>query len=369
MNLLGGEIMKILQVSHHSYTQTARGGGVLEYVRNISERLAKRHDVTVYATNPRRDLPRCEVINEVRVERFRRWAPNRAYFFSFEMLLRLRKAEFDVVHGHCYQAFPMHFSVLAKRKKFVVSTHFHGVGHSVFRNSLIRLFRPFGEETLRVADKVVAVSEYEKSLLSDQFRLGSSKVVVIPCGVDFGEFEGLKKRKRGFRSVLYVGRLESYKGVQFLIEVLPRLDDDIVLEIVGKGVLRPVLEKRARKLNVLGKVKFYQDLSRRELLQKFVDADVFLLPSRYEAYSMAVAEALVAGTPCIVGNASALKEWIDNRTCFGLDFPISMVNLSKLIEFVLDNRIHKEVVSKKWIGRKIVDWNDVVKKLEDVYCH
>jgi glycosyltransferase involved in cell wall biosynthesis len=357
--------MKILQVFPHSYTSMTKGGGILEYVRNISERLGKKHDVTVYATNPGRSFSRYETINGVRVERFRRFAPNRSYFFSWEMLLRLRKSEFDIVHGHCYQGFPLHFSVLAKRKKFVASTHFHGVGHSVFRNSLIRLLRPFGKRTLRKADRIVAVSEYEKSLLCGQFELDPSKIVVIPCGVDFSEFRGLKKRKHPFRSILYVGRLEGYKGAQFLVEVLPRLDEDVVLNIVGRGVLRPILEKRARELNVLDRVKFYQNLPRRDLLQKFVDADVFVLLSRYEAYSMAVAEALVAGTPCIVANVSALKEWIDGKHCFGTEYPIDIGGLARLIDEVIECR--DRINGTKQMTEKIKDWDDVVEQLERVY--
>jgi glycosyltransferase involved in cell wall biosynthesis len=357
--------VRILQVYMGPYLAD-RGGGVSVYVRNISERLATRHDVTVFATNPG-GLPSFEVVNGVKVERFKRCAPGGAYFLSLEMLLELRKAEFDVVHGHCYHAFPLHFSALAKRKRFVVSTHFHGVGHSVFRDSLIRLFKPFGRRTIRAADKIVAVSEYEKNLLCGQFGLDPDKVVVIPCGVDFGEFEGLRRRKRGFRSVLYVGNLVGYKGVQFLIEVLPRLPRDVVLEIVGKGVLKPFLEKRVRELGVSGRVRFFENLPRRELLQMFVDADVFVLLSRYEAYSMAVAEALVAGTPCIVANASALSEWIDNRTCFGVTYPIRLDELTEITDWVLDDGINGEVASNKWIGGKILDWGDVVRRLENLY--
>jgi len=355
--------VRILQVYMGPYLAD-RGGGVSVYVRNISERLARRHDVTVFATNPG-DFPRFEVVNGVKVERFRRYAPSGAYFFSLDMLLKLRKAEFDVVHGHCYHAFPLHFSTLAKRKRFVVSTHFHGVGHSVFRDSLIRLFKPFGRRTIRAADKIVAVSEYEKNLLCGQFGLDPDKVVVIPCGVDFREFEGLKRRKRGFRSVLYVGNLVGYKGVQFLIEVLPKLDDDIFLEIVGEGSMRYALEERVKKLNVLDRVRFFQNLPRRKLLQKFVDADVFVLPSRYEAYSIVVAEALAAGTPCIVANTSALIEWVDGKYCFGLDYPIEVDSLAQLIDRVIDCR--EKIDETNFRTGKIKDWNDVVMQLERIY--
>lgn len=357
--------MRILQVYMGPYLPD-RGGGVSVYVRNISERLAKRHDVTVFATNPG-GLPRFEMVNGVKVERFRRLAPGRAYFFSLDMLLRLKRAQFDVVHGHCYHAFPMHFSALAKCKRFVVSTHFHGVGHSAFRNSLIRLFKPFGARTIRKADRIVAVSEYEKFLLVRQFRVDPTKVVVIPCGVDFREFKGLKRRRRGFRSILYVGNLVNYKGVGFLVEVLPLLPKDVILEIVGRGPLKPFLVKRAKELGVSGRVRFYQDLPRRELLQMFVDADVFVLLSRYEAYSMAVAEALVAGTPCIVANTSALSEWIDNKICFGINYPIRLNELATTIYRVLNSKTRSNFLLSRRISSRILDWNNIVKLLEKLY--
>jgi len=358
--------MRILQVYMGPYLAD-RGGGVSVYIRNISERLVKRgHDVTVFATNTG-DLPNYEIVNGVKVERFRCFAPGRAYFFSWDMLLRLMDVEFDVVHGHCYHAFPMHFAALAKCKRFVISTHFHGVGHSVFRDSLIKLLKPFGERTLEKADKIVAVSEYEKNLVVRQFELDSEKIVVIPAGVDLSEFEGLKRSERGFRSILYVGNLVDYKGVHYLVEVLPLLSSDIVLEIVGKGPLKPFLEKRARELGVFGRVRFYQDLPRQELLQKFAQANVFVLPSRYEAYSIVIAEALMARTPCIVNNTSALKEWCDEETCFSFDSFVDINKLAKFIEYILENKPSKDSAFKKWLRRKILDWEDVVERLEYVY--
>jgi len=103
--------MEILQVFPFSYDAVE---GVSEHVKNISERLARRHNVTVYATNPGSSLPRYELSNGVKVERFRRYTPNDAFFFSWEMLLKLGKVKFDVVHAHGYHFFPMHFSALTK---------------------------------------------------------------------------------------------------------------------------------------------------------------------------------------------------------------------------------------------------------------
>jgi len=231
---------------------------------------------------------------------------------------------------------------------------------------LIRLSKSFGELTLKKADNVIAVSEYERFLITQLFRINPEKVVVIPNGVDFSEFSGLAKRNHDFKSILYVGYLGSYKGVQHLIEVLPRLRNDVVLEIVGRGPLKPYLERRAKELKVYDKVRFYHDLPRRELLQKYADADVFALLSKYEAYSLVIAEALVAGTPCIVTKTSALNEWVDNNTCLGVDFPINLKDLSSQIEFALDKKVDRETM-KKWFGTKILDWKQVTERLEKIY--
>jgi len=340
-------------------------GGIAECINNVARVLAQRHEVTVYGINPK-GLPRTQKIDGVIVERFKHFAPSGAYYFSVELPLKLLRSRFDVVHGHGYHSFPLHFCTLAKCRKFVAQTHFHGHGHTPFRDSLLKLLKSFGRRTLRKADKIIAVSEFEKSLLQKTLKLNPSKIVVIPNGVNLKEFSGLKRRKRGFRSILYVGTLRSYKGPQYLVEVLPRLDEDVILEIVGNGPLRERLELRAKKLNVSERVRFFHDLPRRELLQKYADADVFVLLSRYEAYSLVIAEALTVGKPCIVTRTSALTEWIDGETCFGVDFPVDIAELAKTIQHVL-NANPKVGNPKKWIGTKILDWKDVARRLEDVY--
>lgn len=355
--------MKILQVCNDPYRET---GGVVMHVRNISERLAKKHDVTVYATNRGLKFPMYEVINGVNVERFNCYAPGEAYYFSVDMLLRLRKVKFNVVHAHNYHAFPFHFAVEAKRDKLIATPHFHGVGHTTFRNSLLKLLKIPAKRVFKEANAIIAVSEYEKSLLQKEFHLGADRIEVIPNGVDYFEFSGLKKHDLGYKPLLYVGYLIGFKGAQYLVEVLPKLEKDVVLEIVGRGPMRPLMEKRARDLGVFDRVRFYQDLSRRELLQKFADADALALLSAHEAYSIVVAEALTAGTPCIVANASALEEWIDNESCFGVDLPINLNDLAKVTNYVLKNGVDKGALMK-WQGTKIFDWNEVTARLETLY--
>lgn len=357
--------MKILQVCPGAYVSGR--GGVSEHVIRISEGLAKRgHDVTVFATNPR-DLAWFEVINGVKVRRFKRVAPNGAYFFSPSMFWALTRAKgFDVVHAHNYHAFPFHAAAFAKRRLFIVSPSFHGAGHTSFRDCVIKVLKPIGKQTLNKADQILAASEFERFLICQKFGFKPREIVVIPRGINFSEFKNLERHKTRSRSVLFVGRLINYKGVQFLVEALPKLPDDVTLKIVGEGPLRSSLEDRAKQLGVLNRVRFYQNLKRRELLQLYVNSDVFVLLSRYEAYSKVIAEALTAGTPCIVANISALREWVDNESCFGIDYPISVEKLAELIGKIIEGNFNRDL-AKKWMGTKIIDWSDVVSRLEEVY--
>ena len=287
--------MEILQVCPKYYPSI---GGVEEHVKNISERLAKEHEVTVFTCDPSGKLPREEEINSVHVKRFKSFSPSDAYHISFEMAKELKKSEFDVVHGHSYHALPLYFSRNAKAKKMVVTPHYHRSGHTLVRNLFIKLYKPLGKRIFDRADKIVAVSKYEKSLLLEDFGMNEDKVTVIPNGVDLTEFSSLEGMRRNNNIILHIGRLEEYKGVHHIIQALPLLDKKFCLEIVGKGPYKAKLMALVDKLGLNDRVKFYEDLPRQELLKMYARAGVFILLSQHEAFSIVVAEALaVAGRP------------------------------------------------------------------------
>ena len=155
-----------------------------------------------------------------------------------------------------------------------------------------------------------------------------------------------------------MGRIDKLKGVDYLIRTLPKIDDNILLKIVGKGTYKKKLINLVKKLGLNNRVIFDQNLSRKNLLNEYIDADLFVLLSKYEAFGISVAEALASKTPCIVANSSALHEWIDNENCYGVKFPININELGKLIN---------EVIGKEVQRVKLLDWDDVVEELIKVY--
>ncbi len=347
--------MKILQVCPKYYPVI---GGVEEHVKNISERLAKEHDVTVFACDPSGKLPREEKINGVLVKRFNSFSPGDAYHISLEMARELKKSEFDIVHGHSYHALPLYFARNARAKKFMVTPHYHGHGHTPIRNLFIKLYKPLGKRIFDRADKIIAVSNYEKQQLLNDFTMDENKIRVIPNGINLTEFVDLKAIPKELRTILYVGRLEEYKGVQYIIQTLPLLDKNFCLGIVGKGPYKANLKTLIDKLRLSDRIRFYQDLPRQELLKMYAKAGVFVLLSQHEAFSIVIAEALASKTPCIVSNASALSEWIDNENCFGIDYPMNNAKLAELIN---------KVVGKNVGDVKLWDWDEVTQKVARLY--
>jgi glycosyltransferase involved in cell wall biosynthesis len=98
--------------------------------------------------------------------------------------------------------------------------------------------------------------------------------------------------------VLAVARLEAQKGLDVLLEAVALLaSEEVRVLIVGGGSERDRLERQAQALGLSDRVMF---LGPREDVPTLLrTADVFVLPSRYEATPIALLEAMAAGLPCV----------------------------------------------------------------------
>ena len=337
-------------------------GGVETHVQEISERLVLRGiEVDVLTTDPEGKLPKTEIINGVNVKRFRSWAPSDSYYFSFELPEYIKKyaSEYNLIHSHSYHALPSLYAAMNRASTPLIFTpHYHGKGHTWFRDLLHLPYKLIGGGIFNEAIQIIAVSEWEKKLLLESFNIDEKVVEVIPNGVNKREFLGLKRSICKSRNILSVGRLEQYKGMQYLLKVLPSLDEDVRLTVIGKGVFRVQLEKMIRDLAIGGRVNLIDYLDRKSLVQMYSDADLFVLLSEDEAYGITVAEALTAGTPCIVADASALTEWIDGKTCLGVGLPVNLITLKAEIEAMMGVRVQRS---------SILDWEDITDKLLSIY--
>jgi len=348
--------MRIAQICHRFYPEY---GGIETHVQAISEELVKRHhDVTVVTTDSTGRLPRRSSTKSVKIIRHRSFAPGGAYYFSPSLILRPFEKEFDVIHTHGYHtSIPLQTVMSGWDDPLVLTTHFKGSSHSSFRRGLSFFYRPLMSVVMRKAEVIVCVSERERDNLKAMFPKSKSKFRVIPNGVNIAQFNVLRSSKRNRNVILCVGRLERYKGIQYLIRCLEHLPLHFSLRIVGEGKYGEELRRLVSKLRIEDRVVFRSNISNSELTWEYANAGIFALLSKYEAFGVSVAEALASGLPCVVADSQALSEWIQYDGCEGIAYPIDIRELARKIQ----------TMSGKTFNNKIVSWKEVVDQLEQVY--
>ncbi len=186
---------------------------------------------------------------------------------------------------------------------------------------------PFGSAALRRVeaalarwtDAIVCLTEAERE---DHLKLGVGRpeqFEVIHSGVDLSRFRTpavppeVKRRELGLpdraRIVGCVARLVPVKGVQVLLEAVPRIREQVpeaVVVFVGDGELRPELERRARELGVDSAVRFLG--LRRDVAELVSLFEVAVQPSLNEGMGKAAVEALAAGKPVVASAVSGLVD-------------------------------------------------------------
>jgi glycosyltransferase involved in cell wall biosynthesis len=357
--------IKIAQVCHRYHPFL---GGVETHVEEISKRLASEgFKIEVLTVDTSGMLESERVYQGVSIKRFKSLSPrsiSEVYYPSLTLwqYLRNNSYKYDVIHAHNYHALPSLYAASTKSiNNFVFTPHYHGAGGSAFRNLLHIPYRLLGQRIFDKADKIICVSNYEKYLVN-KLDVDEKKIVVIPNGLNLDQYKGLQRNKRDFKSILYVGRIEKYKGIQFILEAVANLDENIIAEIVGIGPYKSELMKLATAMGIGKRVRFYDNLPRKQLLEKYIDAEIFIMLSIRESYGITVAEALSLGTPCIVSNYSALREWVDGRNCFGIDYP---PDINKLVELI--KKVSGRTVDHMCTQKRTPSWDYVTEKIIKIY--
>lgn len=148
-----------------------------------------------------------------------------------------------------------------------------------------KIFRWLRRRVLHRAEKVFAVST-PTAELARKLGLPQERVQVVPNGTDFQRFHPARREVRSAgKKLLTVCRLVPHKGIDTVIEALPRLRESIPevhYQIGGEGPDRPRLEALARRLGVEDRVEFLGRVPDSELVELYNSCDLFVLATRPE---------------------------------------------------------------------------------------
>jgi glycosyltransferase involved in cell wall biosynthesis len=138
---------------------------------------------------------------------------------------------------------------------------------------------------------------------------------MIDRGVEEAERDGIKESLniKGKKVVGVVGRLRHEKGHAILLESMEKVIEemsDTVLVVVGDGPDRAHLVEMANKFGINGHVKWLGQKEHEEVFRLYSIMDVVVVPSLFEGFGLAAAEAMAAGRGVIASNVDGLAEMI-----------------------------------------------------------
>jgi glycosyltransferase involved in cell wall biosynthesis len=213
---------------------------------------------------------------------------------------------------------------------------------------------------LRRSNVCIAVSNYTAGLLQKNGVL-PSKVHVSGNGVDIDLIERSEAPEKQYDGI-FVGRVAREKGVFDLLEVWKHLIIDNLgskLVIVGTGPDFLGLKRLTESSNLASHVMIRGSCNNNELYSLMKASRIFVFPSMFEGWGLAVAEALACGLPVVCYDIPALREIFGK--CKSIFFiPIRDIErFAATVEKILEeNRFHElAVTSKEFV--KVFSWEKV----------
>ncbi|MFA5312038.1 MAG: glycosyltransferase family 4 protein [Methanomassiliicoccales archaeon] len=283
-------------------------GGIEHRIHNISKRLAAKHELFVLTSQLENTLPR-ERMDGYEVVRL----PSK-YFGSYNppyvktpgLSKALNELRPDVVDFH-YRWAPT-YNRLARefdgRKVFTFhNTYGEGVGITRVSSLMNDLL---WKRHLKKFEKVICISEFIKKDLASR-GLDHERLVTIPNGVDMPDGH-IDRTEENF--ILFVGRLVGTKGLPYLIKAMPRIDSRLM--ICGAGPDEASLKKLTSKLGLTNKIEFAGKVSEDRKSELLSTCKLFVMPSTFESYGIAVAEAMSYGKAIVSTNIGGLPEVVGN---------------------------------------------------------
>jgi glycosyltransferase involved in cell wall biosynthesis len=366
----------VVTTSYPTRESPAAGSFVREHARSVGD----RHRVAIL------HLERTPGLRGLRIERdhgelplVRVRFPERPTALSYAALLAagtlgfraVRRAGFDpdLLHAHFLTAaVPATLLGRIRRLPVVVSEHW-----SVFLPDdpmeLSPLLRRAARLAFESAAVVLPVSEALDRGIADHGIQARTRVV--PNAVDTALFTPPPPRALGApMRLLTVALFYEAKGVDLLLKAVARLRtqrEDFVLDVVGDGALRGEYEALAQRLGIEGVVKFHGLRTKPEIAEHMREADLYVLPSRFDNNPVALLEALASGLPAVATAVGGVPELVTDPSLLAAPDP---AELARTIGGALDRldtfdrteigRRAAERYGTEAVGRALIDVYDEV---------
>lgn len=236
-------------------------------------------------------------------------------------LLAARASDFDVVHDNQCLGYGL---LRLQRKLPVVATIHHpvsidrdlAVAHAEGWAKKMSLRRWYGFATMqaRVAkrlSRIMTVSTAARDDVVREFGVGSNLISVIHNGVDTDLFRPVPEIARIPGRVLTTSSSDvPLKGLVHLLEAVAkvRTEREISLVVIGTRKKRGPIADAITRFDLEDAIEFRSGIGYLELVAEYARAEVAVVPSLYEGFSLPAIEAMSSGVPLVTTTGGALPE-------------------------------------------------------------
>ncbi len=387
-------------VSFHACPLAAPGegksGGMNVYVRQLARSMGSQGvEVDIYTRRHGDDLPAVEEITPTaRVVHLDGGHPDEPLDTLFARLpefldnlnefRRQNNLEYDAVHSH-YWLSGWVGRHLTRQLSIPHVITFHTL-------SLIKMQSRAGEtepaqrqreerKLIATADRVVAFSPHEREAMVRLYGADRRRIALAPCGVDLDRFQPLgreESRQRlglnGDKVLLYVGRIESLKGLDLLVHTAAQLDtcQGVRVLVVGgdDGAHGEAARMRrlAEDLDVGRIFDFVGRVDQAELPWYYSAADVCVVPSFYESFGLAALESMACGTPVVASRVGGLPTVVQHGRTGYLKSWRCPEAFANSLEMLLSSDTLKHSMGQAARRRaETLGWDQVAGQIRDIY--
>src|SRR3989344_1751371 len=292
-----------------------RVGGAEIAVKEITDRISDIEFHLITLRFSPRDLAE-EKLGNVMVHRVR--GPKFLFPFAAALKARVlcRQKKFDAAWAMMsYMLLPIVLLRLFNiGLPYVLTLQEGDTKHHMFGRARILPFLPLINFGFRHAAVVQAISTYLGRWARERGFCGPLEI--IPNGVDIKRF--FLPAQAGGNPIPHEGivlittsRLVYKNAIDDIIRALARIQQDVILLVLGIGPDEQKLRMLAQKLDVSARVEFLGHVDHKELPHYLHSADIFVRPSRSEGMGNSFVEAMAAGVPIIATQEGGLKDFIN----------------------------------------------------------
>jgi glycosyltransferase involved in cell wall biosynthesis len=379
-----------LRIALLSYRSKPHSGGQGVYVRHLSRELAALgHHVEVFSGQPYPELDDGPVLRRVpsldlyrdedpfrtpRPSEIRDWADAlevammwagafpEPLTFSVRAVraLRARPGEFDIVHDNQGLGYGM-LGVRRLGLPLVTSIH-HPItvdrrldlaGRGWLERFNKARWYGFVRMQGRVARRVgplITVSESSRDDIGRDFKVPTDKVRIIPLGVDTRLFRPRPQQPRVKGRIVTVTSADSpLKGLPVLLRAVAKLATERDARLVVVGTPSSATREQVALLALGDRVTFANGLPDEEYAELLASAEVAVIPSLYEGFSLPAVEHLASGTPLVASRAGALPEVVGDAAV--LVEPGDPEELAAALRELLDDGARRAELSERGLAR------------------